>query len=146
MAILGWILFSLLALFGIFILVLFVIPFVVTETKMMNEKIKRAIEDKKYDLEKKSEARRNRDAIKREKENQLKDKKLEAKMVKVEKQIEIQQKRLDLAKELKDQAEAEKADLIKTRQQINDIKKEDKKQKKQIVEEAVESEILEPEE
>ena len=113
MEILGWILFSLLAIFGLAILVVFAIPFIVTETTMMKEKIKRSVSDKKYDLDKRSEQRRNRDALKREKENELAEKKLEAKMLKVDKQIELQQKRISLAKELKEQAEAEKADLVK---------------------------------
>lgn len=123
MEILGWILFSLLAIFGLAILVVFAIPFIVTETTMMKEKIKRAVSDKKYDLDKRSEQRRNRDSLKREKENELAEKKLEAKMLKVDKQIELQQKRISLAKELKEQAEAEKADLVK-------IKAEKKAQKK----------------
>ena len=49
MNIFGWIMLSVLAVFGIFILILFVIPFIVTECKTMQEKIKRAIADKQYD-------------------------------------------------------------------------------------------------
>lgn len=113
MAIFGWIIFSLLAAFGLAMLVCFTIPFVVTETKMMGEKIKRSIADKKFDLEKRSEARKHRDEIKRARDFELANKKLDAKLQKVDKQIEIQQKKLELAKQYKEQTSAEKEELNK---------------------------------
>ena len=114
MAVFGWIMFSLFAIFGLGILVIFAIPFVVTETTMMGAKIKKAIEDKKFDLEKRSEARRHRDELKRQKDFELANKKLDAKLQKVDKQIEIQQKKLELAKQYKEQATAEKQELNKS--------------------------------
>lgn len=108
MAIFGWIMLSLLAAFGMFILVLFIIPFVISETKVMNYKIKKAIEDKKLDVDKRSEARKHRDEIKREKDFELANKKLDAKLYKVDKQIEIHTKKLKLATELKEATKIEK--------------------------------------
>lgn len=113
MNIFGWIMLSVLAVFGIFILILFVIPFIVTECKTMQEKIKRAIADKQYDLEKRSEERRHRDEVKRAKDFELANKKLDAKLQKVDKQIALQQKKLSLAKQLKDTTAEQKAQLQK---------------------------------
>ena len=113
MNIFGWIMLSVLAVFGIFILILFVIPFIVTECKTMQEKIKRAIADKQYDLEKRSEERRHRDEIKRAKDFELANRKLDAKLQKVDKQIALQQKKLSLAKQLKDTTTEQKAQLQK---------------------------------
>ena len=113
MNIFGWIMLSVLAVFGIFILILFVIPFIVTECKTMQEKIKRAIADKQYDLEKRSEERRHRDEIKRAKDFELANRKLDAKLQKVDKQIALQQKKLSLAKQLKDTTAEQKAQLQK---------------------------------
>ena len=104
---------SVLAVFGIFILILFVIPFIVTECKTMQEKIKRAIADKQYDLEKRSEERRHRDEVKRAKDFELANRKLDAKLQKVDKQIALQQKKLSLAKQLKDTTTEQKAQLQK---------------------------------
>ena len=114
MNIFGWIMLSVLAVFGVFILILFVIPFIVTECKTMQEKIKRAIADKQYDLEKRSEERRHRDEIKRAKDFELANRKLDAKLQKVDKQIALQQKKLSLAKQLKDTTTEQKAQLQKT--------------------------------
>ena len=113
MNIFGWIMLSVLAVFGIFILILFVIPFIVTECKTMQEKIKRAIADKQYDLEKRSEERRHRDEVKRAKDFELANRKLDAKLQKVDKQIALQQKKLSLAKQLKDTTAEQKAQLQK---------------------------------
>lgn len=112
MEIFGWILFSLLAAFGFAILILFAIPFIATETTMMKEKIRRAVEDKKYDLDKRSEERRRRGEIKREKDFELANKKLDNKLLKVDKQIKLHEQKLKLAKELKMQTTTEKQDLI----------------------------------
>ena len=134
MDIFGWILFSLLALFGLGILVIFTIPFVVTETKMMSEKIKRAIKDKEYDLDKRSEERRHRDEIKREKDFELANKKLDNKLLKVDKQIKIHEQKLKLAKELKVTTTEQKQELEKHEHKQKQILLE-KQPKKQIVEE-----------
>ena len=132
MEIFGWILFSLLAVFGLGILVIFTIPFVVTETKMMSEKIKRAIKDKEYDLDKRSEERRHRDEIKREKDFELANKKLDNKLLKVDKQIKIHEQKLKLAKELKVTTTEQKQELEKHEQKQILLEKQPKKQ---IVEE-----------
>lgn len=134
MEIFGWILFSLLAVFGLGILVIFTIPFVVTETKMMSEKIKRAIKDKEYDLDKRSEERRHRDEIKREKDFELANKKLDNKLLKVDKQIKIHEQKLKLAKELKVTTTEQKQELEKHEPKQKQILLE-KQPKKQIVEE-----------
>lgn len=134
MDIFGWILFSLLAVFGLGILVIFTIPFVVTETKMMSEKIKRAIKDKEYDLDKRSEERRHRDEIKREKDFELANKKLDNKLLKVDKQIKIHEQKLKLAKELKVTTTEQKQELEKHEHKQKQILLE-KQPKKQIVEE-----------
>ena len=134
MEIFGWILFSLLAIFGLGILVIFTIPFVVTETKMMSEKIKRAIKDKEYDLDKRSEERRHRDEIKREKDFELANKKLDNNLLKVDKQIKIHEQKLKLAKELKVTTTEQKQELEKHEHKQKQILLE-KQPKKQIVEE-----------
>lgn len=134
MEIFGWILFSLLAVFGLGILVIFTIPFVVTETKMMGEKIKRAIKDKEYDLDKRSEERRHRDEIKREKDFELANRKLDNKLLKVDKQIKIHEQKLKLAKELKVTTTEQKQELEKHEPKQKQILLE-KQHKKQIVEE-----------
>lgn len=136
MEIFGWILFSLLAVFGLGILVIFTIPFVVTETKMMSEKIKRAIKDKEYDLDKRSEERRHRDEIKREKDFELANKKLDNKLLKVDKQIKIHEQKLKLAKELK----------VTTTEQKQELEKHEHKQKQILLEKQPKKQIVEEEE
>ncbi len=123
MEIFGWILFILLALFALAILVVFTIPFVVTETKLMKEKIKRSIEDKMYDLDKRSEEKRHRDEIRRQKDFELANKKLDNKLLKVDKQIKIHEQKLKLAKELKETTVIQKDEL-----QNQDIKQSSQKQ------------------
>lgn len=113
MQIFGWIMLIVLATFGALMLVLFTLPFVITECKMFQEKIKKAIEDKKLDLQKRSEERKNRDSLKREKDFELANRKLDAKILKVDKKIKLQQKKLDLAKELKEVTQARKETLQK---------------------------------
>lgn len=113
MEVFGWIALSVLTIFAIFILVIFTIPFVVTECKMMKEKIRRSIEDKKFDLEKRSEAKRHRDEVKRERDFELANKKLDAKLQKVDKKIEIQTKKLKLAQNLKEDTKNAKTELMK---------------------------------
>ena len=108
MAVFGWIALSILAVFGVGMLVLFAIPFVVSEVKTLSYKIKTFITDKKFDVDQKSEARRKRDEIRRLKQNELADKKLEVKLQKVNKQIDIYKKKLALSEELKQSVVAEK--------------------------------------
>lgn len=115
MDIFGWIMLILLAVFGMAVLVVFAIPFVVTETTMMGYKIKRAIEDKKIDIEKRSEAKRNRNEIKRQKDFELANKKLDAKLLKVDKQIQLHQKKFELAQELKSATITQKEELNKNK-------------------------------
>ena len=105
------------------ILVVFTIPFVVTETKLMKEKIKRSIEDKMYDLDKRSEEKRHRDEIRRQKDFELANKKLDNKLLKVDKQIKIHEQKLKLAKELKETTVIQKDEL-----QNQDIKQSSQKQ------------------
>jgi len=113
MEIFGWIMLALLAAFGIFILVLFVIPFIVSESKALGYKIKKAVQDKREDIDKRSEARKHRDEIKRQRDFELADKKLDAKLLKVDKQIELHNKKLKLANELKDATKSRKEILRK---------------------------------
>lgn len=113
MEIFGWIMLTLLAIFGFGILVIFVIPFVITEFKSMGYKIKKAVQDKKEDIDKRSEARKHRDEIKRQRDFELADKKLDAQLLKVDKKIEIHNKKLKLANELKATTRARKEELKK---------------------------------
>lgn len=141
MAIFGWLMFSLLALFGLGILVVFAIPFVVTECKLMGEKIKRAIKDKEFDLDKRSEERRRRDEIKRERDFELQNKKLDNRLQKVDRQIELYGKKIELAKQLKEQTQTEKGELVKTKS-VKPAKPEKKERKN--VEKPKEEPVVEP--
>lgn len=116
MEIFGWIMLALLAAFGIFILVLFVIPFIVSESKALGYKIKKAVQDKKEDIDKRSEARKHRDEIKRQRDFELADKKLDAQLMKVDKKIELHNKKIKLANELKATTRARKEELKKENQ------------------------------
>lgn len=107
MAVFGWIMLIVLGLFGFGILVLFTFPFIVSEFVAMKIKIERAVDDRKFDVQKRSETRRHRDELKRQKYNELADKKLDVKLQKVDKQIKIYQKKLELAQELKEATQAE---------------------------------------
>ena len=113
MVVFGWIMLALLAAFGFGILVTFAIPFVVTEFRTMGYKIKKAFQDKKEDIDKRSEARKHRDEIKRQRDFELADKKLDAQLLKVDKKIEIHNKKLKLANELKATTKARKEELKK---------------------------------
>lgn len=129
MVVFGWIMAIILILFALFVLVVFTIPFIVTETKMMSEKIKRAIDDKRFDLDERSKARRHRDELKRQKDFELANKKLDAKLRKVDKQIELHEKKLSLAKSYKEHKVEEKEELNKeapiSTRKSRFIKKED---------------------
>lgn len=134
MEIFGWIMLALLAAFGIFILVLFVIPFIASESKALGYKIKKAVQDRKEDIDKRSEARKHRDEIKRQRDFELADKKLDAKLLKVDKQIELHNKKLKIANELK----------VATRTKKEKLKQETTvKLAKPIVEE-IKEEVQEP--
>ena len=126
MAVFGWIALILFALFGLGVLGLLITPWVGSEICSLTYKIKKLIEDKKDDANKKSEARRHRDEIRRQKENELADRKLEVKLKKVTKQIEIYEKRIKLAEELKQSAEQTKKELSSksTTDEIVDVEAE----------------------
>lgn len=124
MEVFGWIVFSVLAIFAIAMLVIFALPFVVSEIKSVSYKIKRYIDDKKFDLDKRSNERRHRDEIRRKKDFELANKRLDAKLLKVDKQIELQTKKLELAKELKQATSNQLEELNKA--SIENMNKVDK--------------------
>ena len=130
MAVFGWIALILFALFGLGVLGLLITPWVASEIGALTYKIKKAIEDKKDDANKKSEARRKRDEIARQKENELADKKLEVKLKKITKQIQVYEKRIKLAEELKQSAEQTKKELSSksTTEEVIDVEAEIAKQ------------------
>ena len=111
MEIFGWIVLVLLGLFATSMLVVFALPFIVSELKMLGYKIKKACEDKKLDADKRSEERRNRDAVKRQKDFELANKKLDGKLQKLDKQIKILDEKQAVVKELKKTTSAQKAEL-----------------------------------
>ena len=129
MAVFGWIALILFAVFGLGVLGLLITPWVASEIGALTYKIKKAIEDKKDDADKKSEARRHRDEVRRQKENELADRKLEVKLKKVSKQIEIYEKRIKLAEELKQSAEQTKKELsARSTEEVIDVEAEIAKQ------------------
>lgn len=109
MLIFGWISLILLGLFGLFMIGLCVGPFVISKIKSFNYKIKCYVEDEKLDSDKRSEERKHRDEIKRQRDFELANKKLDVKLNKVNKQIKIQTEKLKLAEELKKHTHEEKA-------------------------------------
>lgn len=111
MVIFGWIALVVLAILGVGLISLYITPYIASEICSLTYRIKRAIEDKKEDTDKISEARRKRYEIKRQKQNELADKKLEVKLKKVAKQIEIYEKKIKLTEELKQSAEQVKKEL-----------------------------------
>lgn len=113
MAVFGWIVFSLFALFGFAMLVIYAIPYVVSLVKTISYKTKKMVEDYQFDANKRSEERQHRNEIQRQKEFELANKKLDAKLQKVDKQIEILEKKKELANNLKEQTVIEKAELQK---------------------------------
>ena len=113
MAVFGWIVFSLFALFGFAMLVIYAIPYVVSLIKTISYKTKKMVEDYQFDANKRSEERQHRNEIQRQKEFELANKKLDAKLQKVDKQIEILEKKKELANNLKEQTVIEKAELQK---------------------------------
>ena len=115
MEVFGWIMLVILALVGCAILVIFALPFFITEFKTLSYRIKKAVQDKTDDIDKRSEERKHRDEIKREKDFELANKKLDAKLLKVDKKIEIQTKKLKMANELKVATKEKKENLAKSK-------------------------------
>ena len=111
MEIFGWIVLVLLGLFAIAMLVVFALPFVISEVKTLGYRIKKACEDKKLDADKRSEERRNRNEVKRQKDYELANKKLDGKLQKLDKQIKILDEKQAVVKQLKKTASAQKAEL-----------------------------------
>lgn len=111
MLVFGWIALILLAMFGLFCLGLFIGPFIVAKVKSFGLKIKYYLDDEKVDSQKRSEERRHRDEIKRQRDFELANRKLAVKLNKVEKQIKLQTKKLELAEKLKKQTQVEKEEL-----------------------------------
>ena len=66
MDVFGWIMVALFILFALFIIVLVVIPYIIIEIKALTYKIHKGVQDKKKDIDKRSEERQHRDEIKRE--------------------------------------------------------------------------------
>ena len=104
-----------------------------SECKTLSFKIKRAIEDKKLDAQKRSEARQHRDELKREKDFELANKRLDAKLLKVDKQIKLQTQKLELAKQLKETTTVQKAELNKTT--VTKVVAQPKEEKVETIEE-----------
>lgn len=138
MEIFGWIMLILLGCFGLGVLVVFAIPFVVTETKMLSYKIQRAIEDKKLDIEKRSEEKKHRDEIKREKDFELANKRLDAKLQKVDKKISIYNKKLELNQQLKKET-TEELNELKAQREIANKEVKAKEVKKTVQSKEVQS-------
>lgn len=114
MIIFGWTILILLAIFAIGMLVIFALPFVASEFKVLGYKIQKATEDKKLDTDKRSEERQKRDEIKRQKEFELENKKLDGKIQKLDKQIKLLDEKQNVVKELKNTTVAQKAELNTT--------------------------------
>lgn len=137
MYIFGWIMLSLLGIFGASTLIVFALPYMIIEIKSLKYKIEKAFEDIKSDIDKRSEERKNRYEIKRNRDFELANKKLDFKLQKVDKQIQLHQKKLILVKELKNETEIKKENLNKTPEIIT--KKIISKPKQQkIIEEPIE--------
>ena len=133
MNIFGWIALIALACFGVFWIAMFAVPYIVSECKTLSFKIKRAIEDKRLDVQKRSEARQHRDELKREKDFELANKRLDAKLLKVDKQIKLQTQKLELAKQLKETTTIQKAELNKTT--VTKVVEQPKEEKVETIEE-----------
>ena len=108
MIVIGWLATILLAMFGLFILGILVGPFVVAKVKTFTYRLKKWCDDEILDVNKRSEERRNRKELKRQKDFELADKKLDVKLNKVNKQIKIQTEKLRLAEDLRKQTEEQR--------------------------------------
>ena len=125
MAVFGWIALILLAMLGIFVIGLYLGPVIIAKVKSFGYNIKKKVEDEKLDTDKRSEERKNRDAIKRQRDFELANKKLDVKLNKVDKKIKLQTEKLELAEKLKKQTEVEKAELIKEEPKVEEPKVEE---------------------
>ena len=103
MEVFGWIMLIVLALFGAFMLGLMIGPFIVAKIKSFGYRTKTFIEDEKIDTDKRSEQRRNRQELKRQRDFELADKRLDVKLNKVDKKIKLQSKKLQMAQDLEKQ-------------------------------------------
>ena len=111
MEIFGIIMTVLLIVFALGIIGVYVTPFIVVEVRTLKYRIQKGLADKKADIDKRSDERRNRDERKREKDFELANKKLDAKLSKLDKQIKLYDEKQTLAKELKKAAANQKAEL-----------------------------------
>ena len=112
MAVLGWIFLAFFTLLGLFVIGLLVSPYIISEVKVFSYKIKKAVEDKREDVDKRSEERKKRDETRRQKDFELANKKLDTKLQKVDKQIDLYRKKLSLSQELRQSTEIEKQELL----------------------------------
>ena len=111
MEIFGWIMLILLALFGAFMVGLMIGPFVVAKIRSFGYKMHTFIEDEKVDADKRSDQRRNRQELKRQRDFELANKKLDVKLSKVDKKIKIQSEKLKLSQDLEKQLAQESKEL-----------------------------------
>ena len=111
MIVFGWIVLILVILFGLFSIGILVSPYIIAEIKTFTYKVKKFIEDKQIDIDKRSEERRNRNETKRQKDFELKDKKLNAKLSKIDKQIKVLDEKQKIAKELKESLVIQKEEI-----------------------------------
>ena len=111
MLVFGWICMIVLMLLGLLLLGILTGPFIIAKIRTFAYRVKRYIDDEKQDIEKRSEERKHRDEIKRQKDFELANKKLDAKLNKVDKQIKLQTEKLKLAEKLKRQTTMEKDEL-----------------------------------
>lgn len=120
MEIFGIIMTVLLIVFALGIIGVYVTPFIVVEARTLKYRIQKGLADKKADIDKRSDERRNRDERRREKDFELANKKLDAKLSKLDKQIKIYDEKQTLAKELKKAAVSQKAELNKSKSSKTD--------------------------
>ena len=114
MNIVGWIILSILATFGLGIAVLLVIPFLLSLFKTISYKVKKQIENAKIDIDARASQKKIRQEKLRTAQNELANKKLQNKLNKIAKQIELEEQKLALDKELENnkQEEAVKEEII----------------------------------
>ena len=125
MAVYGWIILILQALLALFVIGLVVGPVIIAKVKNFKYSIQKRCEDEKLDINKRSDERKHRDEIKRQKDFELANKKLDAKLNKVDKQIKLQTKKLELAEKLKKQTQVEKSELVEQEEIREEIPEED---------------------
>lgn len=133
MAIYGWIILILQAVIGTVLTCLLAGPAIIAKIKNFKYNIRKRCEDEQLDIDKRSEERKHRNEIRRQKDFELANKKLDIKLNKVNKKIEIQTKKLKLAEELRKQTEVEKSELNGS----ENSKFDRKKNKRRVIEEVV---------